>query len=92
MNNTIIALFQTLNVLSMMLETFAIVAVRVTITAIVLGQYFIEGCKVVYNNRQEILEKSNNIRNAVGYQFAYAGWSTVHYPLRFRVWGVIITK
>ena len=72
MNNTIIALFQTLNVLSMMLETFAIVAVRVTITAIVLGQYFIEGCKVVYNNRQEILEKSNNIRNAVGYQFAYA--------------------
>ena len=72
MNNTIIALFQTLNVLSMMIETFAILAVRVIITSIVLGQYFIEGCKVVYNNRQEILEKTNNIRNAVGYQFAYA--------------------
>jgi len=73
MNNTIIALFQTLNIVSLMLETFAIVAVRITVTSIVLGQYFIEGCKVVYNNRQEILEKSNNIRNAVGYQFAYAG-------------------
>ena len=72
MNNTIIALFQTLNIVSLMLETFAIVAVRITVTSIVLGQYFIEGCKVVYNNRQEILEKSNNIRNAVGYQFAYA--------------------
>jgi hypothetical protein len=55
-----------------MLETFAIVAVRITAASIVLGQYFIEGCKVVYNNRQEILEKTNNIRNAVGYQFAYA--------------------
>jgi len=90
MNNTILALFQTLNVLSMMIETFAIVAVRITITSIVLGQYFIEGCKVVYNNRQEIMENANNIRNAVGYKFAYAGWVTVHYPLRFRVWGVIV--
>ena len=72
MNNTILALFQTLNIVSLMIETFAIVAVRVTITAIVLGQYFIEGCKVVYTNRQEIMEKTNNIRNAVGYQFAYA--------------------
>ena len=83
MNNTILALFQTLNVLSMMLETFAIVAVRVTITAIVLGQYFIEGCKVVYTNRQEILENANNIRNAVGYQFAYAAWVTVTPPVVF---------
>ena len=72
MNNTIIALFQTLNILSLMLETFAIVAVRIIVTSIVLGQYFIEGCKVVYNNRQEIMENANNIRNAVGYQFAYA--------------------
>ena len=83
MNNTIIALFQTLNVLSMMLETFAIVAVRVTITAIVLGQYFIEGCKVVYNNRQEIMENANNIRNAVGYKFAYAAWVTGTHPVVF---------
>ena len=72
MNNTILALFQTLNILSAMIETFAIVAVRITITSIVLGQYFIEGCKVVYNNRQEIMENANNIRNAVGYKFAYA--------------------
>lgn len=72
MNNTIIALFQTLNIVSLMLETFAIVAVRITVTSIVLGQYFIEGCKVVYNNRQEIMENANNIRNAVGYKFAYA--------------------
>ena len=90
MNNTILALFQTLNILSAMIETFAIVAVRITITSIVLGQYFIEGCKVVYNNRQEIMENANNIRNAVGYKFAYASWVTVHYPLRFRVWGVIV--
>ena len=92
MNKTILALFQTLNIVSLMLETFAIVAVRITVTAIVLGQYFIEGCKVVYTNRQEIMENANNIRNAVGYQFAYAGWSTVHYPLRLTAWGVIVTK
>ena len=73
MNNTILALFQTLNIVSLMLETFAIVMVRITVTSIVLGQYFIEGCKVVYTNRQEIMENANNIRNAVGYQFAYAG-------------------
>ena len=76
MNNTILALFQTLNIVSLMLETFAIVAVRITVTSIVLGQYFIEGCKVVYTNRQEIMENANNIRNAVGYQFAYAAWVT----------------
>jgi len=73
MNNTIIALFQTLNIVSLMLETFAFVAVRVIALAIVLGDYFIQGCKVLYTNRQEILENVNNIRNAVGYQFAYAG-------------------
>ena len=56
-----------------MLETFAFVAVRVIALAIVLGDYFIQGCKVLYTNRQEILENVNNIRNAVGYQFAYAG-------------------
>ena len=73
MNNTIIALFQTLNIVSLMLETFAFVAVRVIALAIVLGDYFIQGCKVLYNHRQEILEKTNTFRNAVGYQFAYAG-------------------
>ena len=46
--------------------------VGVIALAIVLGDYFIEGCKVVYKNRHEILENINTIRNAVGYQFAYA--------------------
>ena len=72
MNNTIIALFQTLNIVSLMLETFAFVAVRVIALAIVLGDYFIQGCKVLYTNRHEILKKTNTFRNALGYQFAYA--------------------
>ena len=72
MNNTILALFQTLNVLSVMLETFAFVAVRVIALAIVLGDYFIQGCKVVYTNRLEILENVNTMRVVVGKQFAYA--------------------
>ena len=29
---------------------------------------------VVYNNRREILEKIDNIRNSVGYHFVYANW------------------
>ena len=72
MNNTILALFQTLNVLSVMLETFTFVAVRVIALAIVLGDYFIQGCKVVYTNRQKILENVNTMRVVVGKQFAYA--------------------
>jgi len=72
MNNTIITLFQTLNIVSLMLETFAFVAVRVIALAIVLGDYFIQGCKVVYTNRQEILENVNTMRVAVGNQFTYA--------------------
>tara|TARA_E500000305_G_C4016899_1_gene236253 strand:+ start:1516 stop:1737 length:222 start_codon:yes stop_codon:yes gene_type:complete len=71
MNNTIIILFQSLNILSMMIETFAILMVRIIAFSIVLTQYIIEGCKFIYNNREEILEKVNNIRNAVGYQFVY---------------------
>ena len=51
------------------LKTFVIGVIALSI---LLGQYFIEGCKVVYNNRQEIMENANNIRNAVGYKFAYA--------------------
>ena len=69
------------------LKTFVIGVIALSI---LLAQYFIEGCKVVYNNRNEILKNANNIRNAVGYQFTYAAWVTVHYPLRFRVWGVIV--
>lgn len=72
MNNTIIALFQTLNIVSLMLETFAFVAVRVIALAIVLGDYFIQGCKVLYTNRQEILENVNIFRETVGSYFVYA--------------------
>ena len=72
MNNTIIALFQTLNIVSLMLETFAFVAVRVIALAIVLGDYFIQGCKVLYTNRQEILQNVNIFRETVGSYFVYA--------------------
>lgn len=72
MNNTIITLFQTLNIVSLMLETFAFVAVRVIALAIVLGDYFIQGCKVLYINRQEILENVNIFRETVGSYFVYA--------------------
>jgi len=72
MNNTIIALFQTLNIVSLMLETFAFVAVRVIALAIVLGDYFIQGCKVLYTNRREILENVNIFRETVGSYFVYA--------------------
>jgi hypothetical protein len=40
--------------------------------AIVLGDYFIEGCKVVYKNRREILENVNIFRETVGSYFVYA--------------------
>ena len=38
---------------------------------IVLAQLFYEGCKIVYNNRDEILENVNNFRNQVGSYFTY---------------------
>ena len=72
MNNTIIALFQTINALALLIETFTIFAIHLITLAIVLGDYFIQGCRVVYTNRHEILKKTNNFRNALGYQFAYA--------------------
>jgi len=72
MNNTIIALFQTLNIVSLMLETFAFVAVRVIALAIVLGEYTWTGAQVLYNNRREILENVNIFRETVGSYFVYA--------------------
>ena len=39
---------------------------------ILLGQLTFEGAQVIYNNRREILETVNNIRNTVGQQFVYA--------------------
>ena len=72
MNNTIIALFQTLNIVSLMLETFAFVAVRVIALAIVLGEYTWTGAQVLYTNRREILENVNIFRETVGSYFVYA--------------------
>ena len=46
--------------------------IRVIALAIVLGQLTFEGAQVVYNNRREILETVNNIRNNVGSYFVYA--------------------
>jgi len=47
-------------------------AVIATITfLIVLAQLFYEGCKLVYTNRNEILENVNNFRNQVGSYFTY---------------------
>ena len=51
------------------LKSFLVGVIAFTI---LLGQYFFEGCKVVYNNRNEILETVNDIRNTVGQQFVYA--------------------
>jgi len=38
---------------------------------ILLSQLFYEGCKLVYTNRNEILENLNNFRNQVGSYFTY---------------------
>ena len=46
--------------------------IRVIALVILLGQLTFEGAQVIYNNRREILESVNNIRNSVGQQFAYA--------------------
>ena len=46
--------------------------IRIIALAIVLGQLTFEGAQVLYNNRQNILENANNIRNRVGSYFVYA--------------------
>ena len=46
--------------------------VRAIALLILLGQLTFEGAQVIYNNRREILENVNNIRNAIGYKFVYA--------------------
>jgi len=38
---------------------------------ILLSQLFIEGCQLVYTNRNDILESLNNFRNQVGSYFVY---------------------
>ena len=51
------------------LKSFAIRAIALVIF---LFELTFEGAQVVYNNRHEILETVNNIRNRVGSQFVYA--------------------
>jgi len=46
--------------------------IRVIALAILLSQLTYEGVQVVYNNRHEILDNVNNIRNKVGSYFVYA--------------------
>ena len=46
--------------------------IRVIALVILLGQLTFEGAQVLYNNRQNILENANNIRNRVGSYFVYA--------------------
>ena len=51
------------------LKSFVLGSIAV---AIIVGDCFIEGCKVVYKNRKEIIEQINTIRNTIGQQFVYA--------------------
>ena len=72
MNNTILAILHTLNILSFMIEMSVKIAVRVIALAIVLGEYTWTGARVVYNNRRVILENINIFRDNVGSYFVYA--------------------
>ena len=72
MNNTILAILQTLNILSFVTEMTVKSTVRVIALAIVLGEYTWTGVQVIYNNRRDIVATVNNIRNDVGYKFVYA--------------------
>ena len=72
MNNTILAILHTLNILSFMIEMSVKIAVRIIALAIVLGEYTWTGARVVYNNRRVILENINIFRDNVGSYFVYA--------------------
>jgi hypothetical protein len=72
MNNTILAILHTLNILAFVLEIATQSAVRIIALAIVLCEYAWTGAQVIYNNRREILENANNFRNHVGSYFVYA--------------------
>ena len=72
MNNTILAILHTLNILAFVIEIATKSAVRVIALAIVLGEYTWTGAQVLYNNRRDIVATVNNIRNDVGYKFVYA--------------------
>ena len=72
MNNTILAILQTLNILAFVTEMTVKSAVRVIALIIVLGEYTWTGVQVIYNNRRDIVATVNNIRNDVGNKFVYA--------------------
>ena len=72
MNNTILAILHTLNILSFVIEMSVKIAVRIIALAIVLGEYIWTGARVVYNNRRVILENINIYRDTVGSYFVYA--------------------
>ena len=71
MNNTILAILHTLNILAFVFETATEFAVRVIALAIVLGEYTWAGAQVVYNNRHNITENVNIFRDNVGSYFVY---------------------
>ena len=72
MNNTILAILHTLNIMAFVIEIATKSAVRVIALAIVLGEYTWTGAQVLYTNRQDILENANIFRNRIGSYFAYA--------------------
>ena len=72
MNNTILAILHTLNILSFVIEMAVKTTVRIIALAIVLGEYAWTGAQVVYNNRREIMENINIFRETVGSYFVYA--------------------
>lgn len=72
MNNTILVILHTLNILAFVIEIATESAVRVIALAIVLGEYTWTGAQVLYNNRREILENINIFRETVGSYFVYA--------------------
>ncbi len=72
MNNTILAILYTLNILSFVIEMSVKIAVHVITLAIVLSEYIWTGARVVYNNRRVILENINIFRDNVGSYFVYA--------------------
>ena len=72
MNNTILAILHTLNILSFVIEMSVKIAVRIIALAIVLGEYTWTGARIVYNNRRVILENINIFRDNVGSYFVYA--------------------
>ena len=76
MNNTILAILHTLNILAFVIEIATKSAVRAIALIIVLGEYTWTGAQVLYNNRQDILENANIFRNRIGSYFAYAWFVT----------------